>query len=118
MRIIGLAILLFVIVPALFAQTVDGLNGEYWNKLNAEQKEVLLVGFVQGLTGTIWYSCHIDEDVGNVLAATLYEKIKLEELQKRIDQFYSDKKNIQYPIWLSVWIVLEKVKPAKERVFE
>ena len=109
MKKLVLTIIMLICVFFIYGQSLEKLDGNYWNTLTQKEKEIFITGISQGQYSAIWYMLNIDENIAKFLFVNLNTITPVKELVKRIDVYYSIKlKNT--PIWLVMFIVEGKAE--------
>ena len=106
-RSILIVILLFISFYC-YSQTALQFDGNYWNQLTDEGKQVFLLGFSQGVF--IVQKLIYDSDEKAVFDY-IYKKLEdyatIGDTIIALDKFYGDSKNLDVPVCFAYYILLE-----------
>jgi len=124
-------ILLFFVSPLVYAKPINKtilpqfsdfdamyinkgmVNGHHWKQLLTREKGAYLLGYQDGLINTAIYYVPDENDKTEVIDS--FPSLPMDDLIKMVDEFYSDKRNLNIPIPYVLLIIRNRLIETDEK---
>lgn len=108
---------LILIVSSFAQNTLIKVNGNDWLSFDENIKETFVAGFVTGYGSLymLFSATSTPEEISNLATLLLFDDTTM-EIVKKLDKFYSNIKNLKYPIWMVIMSTQSKGPKVGENV--
>lgn len=99
MKTLRLAVLIFLMFPAVHVAAQSDFDGDYWKKMTQDARTKYLIGFVDGRNlGINEVAAALQVDLSDSRLKSLDSRITVGQLLDGLDEFYKDWRNTKIRI--------------------
>ena len=92
------------------------INGRHWKTFNEKEKGAYLIGYQDGLTNTAIY--YVPDEANKTEVIDSFPSMVMVALIKKVDEFYSDDRNLNIPIPYVLLVIRNQLIGTDEKEIE